>query len=125
MFTFQQIFEHFPCIYRLLSLQAQLQGWEVRAWQGWSWVCPRALFLQAHANLPADRQAALTPHQLRIQEWRRAPPQQQPCALPAAVTILTLDLLTSPEVVEVHQKILTEVGVGVLFWVQGPWYFCY
>ena len=82
-------------------------------------VSPRALSLQAHANLPADRQFALTPHQLRVQQWRQAPPQQQPCALPVVVTTLAPDLLTSPEVVEAHRKILTEVGVGALFWVRG------
>ena len=81
---------------------------------------PRALSLQAHADLPADGQAAPTPHQRKIQEWRQAPPQQRPHALPTAVTILTPDLLTSPKTVEVYRKILTEVGVEVLFWVQGP-----
>ena len=81
---------------------------------------PRALSLQAHADLPADRQSAQTPHQLHVQQWRQAPPQQQPCALPAIITTLAPGLLTSPEVVEAHHKILTEVGVGALFWVRGP-----
>ena len=81
---------------------------------------PRALSLQAHADLPADGQSALTPHQQRVQQWRWAPPQQQPCALPAIVKTLTPDLLTSPEAVEAHRRILMEVGVGVLFWVRGP-----
>ena len=81
---------------------------------------PRALSLQAHANLPADGQSAQTPHQLGVQQWRQAPPQQWPHALPAIITTLAPGLLTSPEVVETHCKILMEVGVGALFWVRVP-----
>ena len=83
---------------------------------------PRALSLQAHADLPADGQGPSTPHQWQVTEWQQAPPWQQPHALPAVITTLTLDLLTGPEVVEGHCHLLIEVGVGFYFG-RGPWCF--
>ena len=81
---------------------------------------------QAHADPPAVGQPMPTPHELRIQQWQQAPPQQRPRALPAIITTLTLDLLTALEVVEGHRWLLVEVGVGFYFWSRkrvGPWYF--
>ena len=79
---------------------------------------PSVLPPQAPADPPAVRQPMPTPHQLRIQQWQQAPPQQWPRGLPATITILTPDLLTGPEAAEGHHQLLVEVGVGFDFWVK-------
>ena len=102
----------------LLSQQAQLQGWEVGVWQGWSWVCPEH---SPSRLMPTSLQTGSLPQHPTnggLNSGGR-PPQQRPCALPGVVTTLTPDLLTSPEVVEAHHQILIEVGVGALFLSTG------
>ena len=79
---------------------------------------PSVLPPQAPADPPAVGQPMPIPHQLRIQQWWRAPPQQWPWGLPATITILTPDLLTGPEAAEGHRRLLVEVGVGFDFWVK-------
>ena len=84
---------------------------------------PSVLPPQAPPDPPVVGQGPSTPHQWWVTEWQQAPPQQQPRALPTVVTILTLDLLTGPEVVEGHHHLLIEVGVGFLFFSREPGYF--